>query len=75
MWLFLTSYAILLGALLNAEIERQTLIDTTVGVDLPIGERGAVMADSAVSVAPDSELLDKKRRRRAAREARNASKT
>ncbi|WP_336985648.1 YihY/virulence factor BrkB family protein [Altererythrobacter aquiaggeris] len=74
MWLFLTSYAILLGALLNAEIERQTLIDTTVGVDRPIGERGAVMADSAVSLAPDSGVLEKKRRRQAARVARNASK-
>ncbi len=74
MWLFLTSYAILLGALLNAEIERQTLIDTTIGIDRPIGERGAVMADSAVSVAPDSGLLEKKRRRHSAREARKASK-
>ena len=75
MWLFLTSYAILLGALLNAEIERQTLIDTTVGADRPIGQRGAVMADSAVSVAPNSYLLEKKRVRHAARAARNASKT
>lgn len=74
MWLFLTSYAILLGALLNAEIERQTLIDTTVGIDRPIGERGAVMADSVVSVAPSSGLLEKKRRRNAERQARKASK-
>ncbi|MGB7373057.1 YihY/virulence factor BrkB family protein [Pontixanthobacter sp.] len=73
MWLFLTCYAILIGALLNAEIERQTLIDTTVGIDRPLGERGAVMADSAVSIAPDSEILDKKRRRQAAREARKAA--
>lgn len=74
MWLFLTSYAILLGALFNAEIERQTLIDSTVGMDRPIGERGAVMADSAVSVAFDAGLLEKKRRRDAARAARKASK-
>ena len=31
---------------LNAEIEHQTAIDTTTGAPLPIGKRGAVMADS-----------------------------
>ncbi len=46
MWLFLSSYGILFGALVNAEIERQTLEDTTVGPDRPIGERGAVLADT-----------------------------
>ena len=35
-----------MGARLNAEIEHQTAIDTTVGAPRPIGERGAVMADS-----------------------------
>ncbi len=73
MWLFLTSYAILLGALLNAEIERQTMIDTTIGIDRPLGERGAVMADTAVSIPPNAASLEKKRRRHAARQARKAS--
>lgn len=45
MWLFLSAYGVLAGALLNAEIERQTSVDTTTGDDLPIGERGAVLAD------------------------------
>jgi membrane protein len=37
---------ILLGAALNAEIEHQTAIDTTTGKPLPLGERGAMVADS-----------------------------
>jgi membrane protein len=44
MWLFISSFAILLGAEINAAMERQTVADTTVG-DRPIGERGAVVAD------------------------------
>lgn len=46
MWLFLTAYAILLGAELNSEIERQTKHDTTVGKSEPMGTRGAHAADS-----------------------------
>jgi membrane protein len=45
MWLFLSAYGILAGALLNAEIERQTTVDTTCGPERPMGERGAVLAD------------------------------
>lgn len=45
MWFFLTALAILLGAEINAEIELQTGIDTTVGPPKPRGERGAVVAD------------------------------
>ena len=47
MWLFLSAYGVLAGALLNAEIERQTIVDTTRGSDRPIGDRGAVLADLA----------------------------
>ena len=39
--LWLTSYAVLFGAEVNAETERQTLVDTTVGPDRPVGQRGA----------------------------------
>lgn len=46
MWLWLTAYAILLGAELNAESEQQTVKDTTTGPPQPIGERNAVKADS-----------------------------
>lgn len=73
MWLFLTCYTILVGALLNAEIERQTLVDTTVGPARPLGERGAVLADSALTIAPTAEILEKKRQHRAAHAARHGS--
>ncbi len=74
MWLFLTSYAILVGALLNAEIERQTCVDTTVGEDRPLGERGAVMADLVIDQPVNAQLLEKKQRRQAERKARKASR-
>lgn len=45
MWLWLTSYAILLGAEINAEAEKQTDKDTTVGPEQPMGSRDAVAAD------------------------------
>ena len=46
MWLFVSSYAILLGAELNAESERQTGKDSTTGPEKPLGRRGATMADT-----------------------------
>jgi membrane protein len=46
LWLWLTVYAVLLGAEINAESEEQTARDTTKGEPRPIGERGAVKADS-----------------------------
>ncbi|MBW4330535.1 YihY/virulence factor BrkB family protein [Stakelama sp. CBK3Z-3] len=49
MWLFVSSYAVLLGAEINAEAERQTGIDTTTGHPRPFGHRGAVMADTLPS--------------------------
>jgi membrane protein len=45
-WLWITSYAILLGAEINAESEQQTVRDTTKGREAPLGERDAVKADS-----------------------------
>ncbi|WDF75095.1 YihY/virulence factor BrkB family protein [Novosphingobium sp. KACC 22771] len=47
MWLYLSAYAALIGAAVNCEIERQTMVDTTVGPDLPIGQRGAALADKS----------------------------
>ncbi len=49
MWLFVSSFAVLIGAELNAEAERQTAIDSTTGPERPIGKRGARMADSLPS--------------------------
>ncbi|GAA1520351.1 YihY/virulence factor BrkB family protein [Kribbella lupini] len=46
LWLWLTAYAILLGAEINAESEQQTVRDTTKGRPRPLGSRGAVKADS-----------------------------
>ncbi len=45
-WFWISAFIILLGAELNAEIEAQTRKDTTVGRDLPAGERDAVKADN-----------------------------
>ncbi|MNJ23455.1 hypothetical protein D3C77_178410 [compost metagenome] len=46
LWTWLSVQVILMGARLNAEIEHQTAHDTTTGAAQPLGERGAVMADS-----------------------------
>jgi membrane protein len=46
LWLFLSSLAVLLGAELNAELEHQTAVDTTVGPPRAIGDRRAVVADT-----------------------------
>jgi membrane protein len=46
LWLYITSYAILLGAEINAESEQQTIQDTTRGAPQPLGDRDAVKADS-----------------------------
>lgn len=46
LWMWISVQIILMGAELNAEIERQTAIDTTTGPAKPIGERGAQVADN-----------------------------
>ena len=46
LWFFLGAYSIVLGAVLNAEMEHQTARDTTVGERRPMGERGAFVADT-----------------------------
>jgi membrane protein len=46
MWFWISTTVVLLGAELNAEIEHQTAEDSTIGGDKPLGERGAVMADT-----------------------------
>jgi len=46
LWLFLTCYIVLLGAEINAESELQTARDSTVGEPKPMGQRGAVVADT-----------------------------
>jgi membrane protein len=46
MWLWISAIVILLGGEINAEMEHQTVRDTTVGVPAPLGTRGATMADT-----------------------------
>jgi membrane protein len=48
-WLWITVFLVIAGATINAEAERQTLRDSTVGPEQPLGRRGAVVADSAPS--------------------------
>jgi membrane protein len=50
MWLYVSAYAVLIGALVNAEVERQTSRDTTIGPEEPMGERGATMADTSAAL-------------------------
>ena len=46
-WLWISVFLVIVGAAVNAEAERQTVRDSTVGPERPLGERGAVVADSA----------------------------
>lgn len=46
LWLWITVLIVVLGAAVNGESERQTLRDSTTGPERPMGERGAVVADT-----------------------------
>lgn len=46
MWFWISAFIVLLGGELNAEAEHQTARDTTTGRPLPMGERGAWVADT-----------------------------
>jgi membrane protein len=63
LWLFITALVVVAGAELNAELERQTFKDTTVGPPRPLGSRDAYAADT---VGPTAEEM---KRRRAAEPA------
>jgi membrane protein len=61
LWLWLTAMAILTGAEINGEAERQTKKDTTEGTRRPLGQRDAYAADT---VGPDpSKHKDRERER------------
>jgi membrane protein len=57
MWFYLSGYIVILGAEINAEIERQTKSDTTEGAPKPMGQRGAYSADT---IGPASDDLKSK---------------
>ncbi len=46
MWFYVSAYVVILGAEINSELERQTVHDTTIGPEKPLGERGAYSADT-----------------------------
>jgi membrane protein len=60
LWLWLSSYAALLGAEINAEMEQQTIKDTTKGEPEPLGQRDAVKADSIPDPAKPTETADER---------------
>lgn len=46
LWIWISVLILILGAELNAEMEHQTAVDTTTGAARPMGDRGAVVADT-----------------------------
>ncbi|MCK0149523.1 YihY/virulence factor BrkB family protein [Marivita sp. S6314] len=53
-WLWLSAFVVLLGALLDAELEAQTARDSTIGAHRPLGERGAYKADNLGDARSDA---------------------
>jgi membrane protein len=51
-WIWISVTLVIIGAELNSEIEHQTMRDSTTGDELPMGERGAYMADTVGKVWP-----------------------
>ncbi|MGX5913893.1 YihY/virulence factor BrkB family protein [Aliidiomarina sp. Khilg15.8] len=49
LWFYISAFVVLLGAEINAEMEHQTEVDSTVGSDKPMGERGAYVADTVAA--------------------------
>jgi membrane protein len=65
LWLWLSFYAVLLGAEVNAEAEQQTARDTTTGPEEPVGRHGAVVAASCPGGAEASDVDVRERARQA----------
>jgi membrane protein len=51
MWIWLSIVILIIGGELNAELEHQTAKDTTTGSPLPMGSRGAYVADTLGATA------------------------
>lgn len=65
LWLFITAAVVLLGAELDAELERQTTHDTTEGRDRPMGQREAYAADTVGPTAEEVKVEQRRRKERA----------
>jgi membrane protein len=74
-WSWLSALAILLGAKLNAEMEHQTAVDSTLPPNRPMGSRGAEVADTVGATRhdalppPDAAEIARRARRRRRRKA------
>ena len=62
MWFYLSSFTVVIGAEINAEMERQTARDTTEGPEAPLGRRGAYAADTVGPTADRTPDADKQER-------------
>jgi membrane protein len=49
-WMWLSATVVIVGAEINSELEHQTSRDSTTGAPLPMGARGAYMADHVAAV-------------------------
>ncbi|MGZ4666015.1 MAG: YihY/virulence factor BrkB family protein [Frankiaceae bacterium] len=65
LWLYLTCFAVLLGAEINSATELQTSEDTTTGEPLPKGERGATASDAYPEELPGTPEHDATRKHEA----------
>jgi membrane protein len=65
-WLWISSTLVIIGAVLNSEIEHQTVRDSTTGERAPLGKRGAFVADTVGETWPegDDDKTDVPRRSR-----------
>ncbi len=54
MWIWLSALVVIVGAHVDAELEYQTAVDSTIGPERPMGERGAYVADH-VAPSPDED--------------------
>jgi len=66
LWLLLTALAVILGAEINCEVERQTARDSTDGAPEPLGSRGATAADTIGQTSQEVKR-DKEQQKQSAR--------
>jgi membrane protein len=64
MWFYVSSFTVVLGAEINAEMERQTKRDTTDGPEVPMGQRRAFAADTLGPPSGAVKSADQKERSR-----------